>query len=164
METSGVPNDLMPDLNAITVLLCLPLATHGLYPLLRKLRISFPPVTRIALGFLLEAMAMGFAAGVQGYIYASPANPHLRLRGPRRDLFKPGHVRVCLHRGTSQHEGCAAGFLRPHRRSWLCARPRFNPDVQGPLLAGHVRVAGRRHVCRRHWGVCAPMAEAETRR
>ena len=61
METSGVPNDLMPDLNAITVLLCLPLATHGLYPLLRKLHISFPPVTRIALGFLLEAMAMSKA-------------------------------------------------------------------------------------------------------
>ena len=66
METGGVPNDLMPNLNAITVLLCLPLATHGLYPLLRRLRISFPPVSRIALGFLLEALAIGYAAGVQG--------------------------------------------------------------------------------------------------
>jgi POT family proton-dependent oligopeptide transporter len=114
METSGVPNDLMPDLNAITVLLCLPLATHGLYPMLRRLRISFPPATRIALGFLLEAMAMGFAAGVQHYIYTSapcydhprecPASPHGSL---------PNSVSVALQIPVYVFEGLGEIFSNP---------------------------------------------------
>ncbi|KAI8941467.1 hypothetical protein NX059_002686 [Plenodomus lindquistii] len=114
METSGVPNDLMPDLNAITVLLCLPLATHGLYPLLRKLRISFPPVTRIALGFLLEAMAMGFAAGVQGYIYASgPCYDHPRACPASPDGSLPNRVSVAMQIPIYVFEGLGEIFSNP---------------------------------------------------
>ncbi|KAJ4312541.1 peptide transporter ptr2 [Neodidymelliopsis sp. IMI 364377] len=114
METSGVPNDLMPDLNAITVLLCLPLATHGLYPLLRKLRISFPPVTRIALGFLLEAMAMGFAAGVQGYIYASgPCYDHPRACPASPDGTLPNRVSVAMQIPIYVFEGLGEIFSNP---------------------------------------------------
>ncbi|GAB7321934.1 hypothetical protein MBLNU13_g03002t2 [Cladosporium sp. NU13] len=114
METSGVPNDLMPDLNAITVLLCLPLATHGLYPLLRKLRISFPPVTRIAVGFLLEAIAIGFASGVQGYIYASgPCYDHPRACPASLDGSLPNRGSVAMQIPIYVFEGLGEIFSNP---------------------------------------------------
>jgi POT family proton-dependent oligopeptide transporter len=98
METSGVPNDLMPDLNAITVLLCLPLATHGLYPLLRKLRISFPPVTRIALG----------------YIYASgPCYDHPRACPASPDGSLPNRVSVAMQIPVYVFEGLGEIFSNP---------------------------------------------------
>lgn len=72
MDTHGVPNDLIPDANAIAVILLLPLVTHGLNPLLRHYRIEFGPISRISLGFMIEALAMGYAAIVQALIYAAP--------------------------------------------------------------------------------------------
>jgi POT family proton-dependent oligopeptide transporter len=85
-----------------------------LYPMLRRLRISFPPATRIALGFLLEAMAMGFAAGVQHYIYTSapcydhpracPASPHGSL---------PNSVSVALQIPVYVFEGLGEIFSNP---------------------------------------------------
>ena len=114
METGGVPNDLMPDLNAITVLLCLPLVTHGLHPLLRNLRIPFPPVTRIAFGFLLEVMAMVFAAGVQGYIYASgPCYSHPRACPASLDGRLPNRVSVAMQIPIYVFEGLGEIFSNP---------------------------------------------------
>jgi POT family proton-dependent oligopeptide transporter len=104
----------MPDLNAITVLLCLPLAMCGLYPLLRKLRISFSPVTRIALGFLLEATAMGFAAGVQGYIYASgPCYDHPRACPASPDGSLPNRVSVAMQIPIYVFEGLGEILSNP---------------------------------------------------
>lgn len=114
MQTGGVPNDLLPDLNAITVLLFLPVATHFLYPLLRKLRISFPPVTRIALGFLLEAMAMGYAAGVQGYIYKSgPCYSHPRACPASPNGSLPNNVSVAFQIPVYVLEGVSEIFSNP---------------------------------------------------
>ncbi|KUJ16756.1 oligopeptide transporter [Mollisia scopiformis] len=72
MQTHGIPNDVLPNVNSITVVILMPLITHILYPLLRRFRIKFPPITRMALGFAFEVPAMAFAAGVQGWIYDSP--------------------------------------------------------------------------------------------
>lgn len=72
MNTHGIPNDLIPDANAIAVILLLPLVTHGLNPLLRHYRVGFGPIARISLGFMIEALAMGYAAIVQALIYAAP--------------------------------------------------------------------------------------------
>ncbi|KAK5997486.1 putative peptide transporter ptr2 [Cladobotryum mycophilum] len=70
MNTSGVPNDMLPTFNSITVIIALPLVSHFLYPFLRRHGISTSPLRRIAFGFLLEACAMGYAAGIQGWIYS----------------------------------------------------------------------------------------------
>lgn len=42
------------------------------YPALRRVHISFLPITRIAWGFLLASLAMAYAAFVQKLIYSAP--------------------------------------------------------------------------------------------
>lgn len=69
METHGIPNDLLFNLNPITIIIFIPIVEKGLYPLLRKLKIPFRPITRIFFGFLLAAVAMVYAAIVQNAIY-----------------------------------------------------------------------------------------------
>lgn len=69
METHGIPNDLLFNLNPISIILFIPLMEKVIYPLLRKLKIPFKPITRITFGFLLVAGAMAYAAGVQKLIY-----------------------------------------------------------------------------------------------
>jgi POT family proton-dependent oligopeptide transporter len=70
METHGLPNDIFPNLNPIAVLVLLPIVQQWLYPTLRKAGIRFPPVNRMAVGFVIEAVAMAYCAGVQQIIYS----------------------------------------------------------------------------------------------
>ncbi|KAJ6160298.1 peptide transporter ptr2 [Penicillium chermesinum] len=72
MNTDGLPNDIFPTLNPIAVLILLPIVTNLLYPLLRKMRVEFPPVNRMAIGFLIEAIAIAYCAGIQQLIYTKP--------------------------------------------------------------------------------------------
>lgn len=69
MELHGLPNDLLFNLNPISIIIFIPLIEKGLYPFLRKRGIPFRPITRIAVGFFCIAGAMAYAAGIQKYIY-----------------------------------------------------------------------------------------------
>lgn len=69
METHGVPNDLLFNLNPISIILFIPIMEKGIYPLLRKMKIPFKPITRITFGFILAAAAMAYAAGIQKMVY-----------------------------------------------------------------------------------------------
>lgn len=71
METHGLPNDLLFNLNPISIILFIPIMEKGLYPLLRRLHIPFRPITRITFGFFLASAAMVYAAIVQHLIYSS---------------------------------------------------------------------------------------------
>ncbi|KAJ7747785.1 di/tri peptide transporter 2 [Mycena metata] len=72
MQTHGLPNDIMSFLNPVSVIILLPLAQEVLYPALRRAKITFSPINRMALGFLLEVFAQAYAAGVQHLVYAAP--------------------------------------------------------------------------------------------
>lgn len=69
METHGIPNDLLFNLNPITIIIFIPIVEKGLYPMLRRAKIPFRPITRITFGFLLAALAMVYAAICQNIIY-----------------------------------------------------------------------------------------------
>ena len=71
MQTVGVPNDMMYNANPITIIIFLPIIDRFAFPWLRRSGFSFNPVTRVAVGFLFEAAAMGFAAIVQKIIYTN---------------------------------------------------------------------------------------------
>lgn len=71
METHGIPNDLLFNLNSISIIISIPLMEKGVYPFLRKLKIPFKPITRITFGFFLAAVSMAYAAGVQKMIYGA---------------------------------------------------------------------------------------------
>ncbi|KAK5120443.1 hypothetical protein LTR85_006382 [Meristemomyces frigidus] len=72
MMTGGLPNDWFPTINPIAVLALLPVVSNGLYPLLRRLKIPFPPVNKMATGFVIEAIAIAYCAGIQRWIYSEP--------------------------------------------------------------------------------------------
>ena len=72
METHGIPNDIMYNINPLTVLILLPLLDRLVYPFLHRIGIPFYPITKITLGFVLCSCAMIYAALVQHIIYQSP--------------------------------------------------------------------------------------------
>lgn len=77
MELHGLPNDILPNINPITIILLIPLFDRIIYPFLRtRLHLAFTPVRRITLGFFVASSAMAYAAWLQSRIYA--AHPCLR--------------------------------------------------------------------------------------
>ncbi len=79
MQTHGIPNDIMQNINPITLIIFIPICDKLVYPGLRKIGIKFKPITRITWGFLLAAASMGYAAIVQKLVYnAGPCYDHPR--------------------------------------------------------------------------------------
>jgi proton-dependent oligopeptide transporter, POT family len=97
METYGIPNDILPEINAITVMICLPIIQKIVYPALRKAQIPFRPVSCITLRFCFEAMAMGYAAIVQYLVYNSgPCYDAPLACRASKDGTIPNRVRVFI--------------------------------------------------------------------
>lgn len=71
MQTGNVPNDIMQNINPLTLVLFIPIMDRFIYPGLRKMGIRFGPMLRITFGFIFAACAMAYAAGIQSHIYAS---------------------------------------------------------------------------------------------
>lgn len=69
MNTHGIPNDIMQNINPITIIVFIPIMDRLVYPTLRKYGISFKPITRIFFGFMFASIAMAYAAIVQHLIY-----------------------------------------------------------------------------------------------
>jgi POT family proton-dependent oligopeptide transporter len=68
MQTYGVPNDQLFNLNAIFVMILLPLWEKILSPYLRRF-FRLGPIFRIKIGFIFVTLAMGYTLGVQVWIY-----------------------------------------------------------------------------------------------
>lgn len=69
MQLNGVPNDLINNLNPLTLVIFIPLFDYFVYPALRKANIHFTPIKRIAAGFFLASASMISATVMQYYIY-----------------------------------------------------------------------------------------------
>ncbi|KAJ5376759.1 hypothetical protein N7509_013645 [Penicillium cosmopolitanum] len=69
MALHGVPNDVLNNLDPIILVICIPICDYFLYPALRRTGIRFTAIRKIFVGFVLGAMGMGWATGVQHYIY-----------------------------------------------------------------------------------------------
>ncbi|KAF2708985.1 PTR2-domain-containing protein [Pleomassaria siparia CBS 279.74] len=69
MLLHGVPNDVITNLNPISLVIFIPIVDNFLYPLLRNRGIRFTPIKRIAFGFVLASLAMVSATVIQYYIY-----------------------------------------------------------------------------------------------
>ncbi|KAF2132509.1 PTR2-domain-containing protein [Dothidotthia symphoricarpi CBS 119687] len=69
MAGHGIPNDLMQNFDAISIIVFLPIMDQLVFPMLRKARIPFPPINRIMLGFWIGSLAMVYAAVIQNNIY-----------------------------------------------------------------------------------------------
>ena len=77
MDLHGIPNDIMQNIDAITIVIFIPIFDRFLYPALRRMGIQFKPITRITWGLLLATIAMFYAVYVQKTIYsAAPCFDH----------------------------------------------------------------------------------------
>ncbi|KAI1843785.1 hypothetical protein JX265_001078 [Neoarthrinium moseri] len=53
MDTNGVPNDLLDNLNSVSIVLAVPIMNHLVYPLLRRYGIQWGAISRMTFGFAL---------------------------------------------------------------------------------------------------------------
>lgn len=56
LTTNGVPNDVITNVNAFSIILFSPILNHGLYPLLRRCNIRFGPIAQITFGLFLSSV------------------------------------------------------------------------------------------------------------
>ncbi|KAJ2716692.1 peptide transporter ptr2 [Coemansia spiralis] len=71
MNTGKVPNDIMQNIDAIFLIIMIPVFDKLIYPGLRRCGIVVGPVTRIFIGFVLMAVSMAYAAIIQHLVYKS---------------------------------------------------------------------------------------------
>lgn len=69
MVTYGIPNDMMKIAGAISGIFVAPIIQKGLYPFLTKKRVSFSPIARMTVGFVVLTLSMVYATVVQKLIY-----------------------------------------------------------------------------------------------
>lgn len=98
MEGHGIPNDLMQNFDPISIIVFIPLLESLVYPLMRRLKIPFRPITRIALGFVVASLAMVYAAIMQHLIYsAGPCYEHPGCAASEVDGTAHGnHVHIAI--------------------------------------------------------------------
>jgi POT family proton-dependent oligopeptide transporter len=69
MDTHGLPNDVLSNLDPFALIILIPICDMFVYPFLRKMGINFTPIKKITFGFFFGSAAMVWAAVVQHYIY-----------------------------------------------------------------------------------------------
>ncbi|KAF2754448.1 MFS peptide transporter-like protein Ptr2 [Pseudovirgaria hyperparasitica] len=69
MELHGVPNDILANIDPFALMILIPLWDLFLYPTMRKFKIKFTPIKKIAAGFFTGSAAMVWTAVLQHYIY-----------------------------------------------------------------------------------------------
>ncbi|CAG7854898.1 Probable peptide transporter ptr2 AltName: Full=Peptide permease ptr2 [Serendipita indica DSM 11827] len=78
MQLKGTPNDLIQNLNPVTLIVFIPIFDKIVYPTFRRWGWNFTPIKRIFVGFLTVGLAMVYAGALQHFIYAkSPCHDNL---------------------------------------------------------------------------------------
>jgi POT family proton-dependent oligopeptide transporter len=65
METHGLPNDMLLNLNPISVVIILPLIDKFMYPYMKKIGLPSTATVRMTVGFVFVSASMAVAAGLQ---------------------------------------------------------------------------------------------------
>jgi len=69
MNLHGAPNDIIQNLNPISIVIMIPIFDFVFYPALRKAGFHFTPIKRMACGFMCASAAMVAACVTQYYVY-----------------------------------------------------------------------------------------------
>ncbi|KAI8365558.1 POT family-domain-containing protein [Blakeslea trispora] len=69
MWTGAVPNDIMQNIDPLTLIIIIPIFDRIIYPTLRRWGFPMRPILRISLGFFCASIAMAYTAGIQQKIY-----------------------------------------------------------------------------------------------
>ena len=69
MSTHGLPNDIINNLDPLTLIILIPICDRLIYPALGRTSFRFTPIKRMTMGFFAGAVAMIWAAVLQHFIY-----------------------------------------------------------------------------------------------
>ncbi|KAK7046401.1 putative peptide transporter ptr2 [Favolaschia claudopus] len=69
MNTHGLPNDILSNLDPLALIILIPICDKIIYPAFNRWGWNFTPLKKVFAGFLTGAAAMAWAAAVQHYIY-----------------------------------------------------------------------------------------------
>ncbi|KAJ4311701.1 hypothetical protein N0V94_007821 [Neodidymelliopsis sp. IMI 364377] len=69
MELNGIPNDIVHNLNPITLIIFIPIFDKFFYPQLARMGINFTPLKKIQAGFICAMLSMVVATLIQHFIY-----------------------------------------------------------------------------------------------
>ncbi|KAI1638702.1 hypothetical protein F4809DRAFT_649153 [Biscogniauxia mediterranea] len=69
MDTNGLPNDLLDNLNSVSIVVMVPIMNHIVYPFLRKKGIKWGAISRMTFGFALGTVGSVGYAVLQYYVY-----------------------------------------------------------------------------------------------
>lgn len=69
MELGGVPNDIVHNLNPLSLLIFIPMFDKFIYPAIAKTGFKFTPIKKITCGFACGTISMVIAALIQHFIY-----------------------------------------------------------------------------------------------
>ena len=137
MNSHGVPNDLLPTINSVAVVLFLPFLQHVVNPFLRRIKLPFPPVNKMAVGFVVEALAMAYVAIVQKLIYdRGPCYSHPR-HCPAADNGRiPNNIHILIQIPVYILEGVGEAFSNPaaYEYAYTQAPMTMKTVVQASLL------------------------------
>lgn len=86
-----MPNDVINNLNPLSLIIFIPIFDRLVYPGLRRMGFNFTPIKRIACGFLVAGTGMIVATVTQYYIYkhgpcGKNANYCLEKEGKHTDI------------------------------------------------------------------------------
>jgi len=69
LTTRGVPNDVISNFNPLSIILVNPILNYGLYPFLRKRKIHYGPVARMATGLMISTLGGAAYTILNVYLY-----------------------------------------------------------------------------------------------
>jgi POT family proton-dependent oligopeptide transporter len=97
MDTHGIPNDIMQNIDPIAIIIFIPIMNRWVYPFLRNIGLEVKPITRIFCGFMFAALAMAYAAIVQHLIYqAGPCYDQPLACPASQDGLIPNNIHVAI--------------------------------------------------------------------
>ncbi|KAK5996173.1 putative peptide transporter ptr2 [Cladobotryum mycophilum] len=97
MVTYGIPNDMMKIAGAISGIIVAPIIQKGLYPYLTRKHISFEPISRMTVGFIVLTLSMVYTTVVQKLIYQTgPCYDAPLACSAAHDRTVPNHISVFL--------------------------------------------------------------------
>lgn len=163
MQTGDVPNDILQNINPLTLIIAIPIFDSVIYPGFRRLRMPLKPVMRMTLGFIFASGAMAYCAGVQSYVYSQPPyfdNPAGRKNDVSVALVIPAYVLIGISEIFASITGLEYAYKKApaKMKSLVMALFLFTNCLASVLAFALVSVAVDPKLTYLYTGVAAAMA------
>ena len=149
MRTDGFPNDVLNNINPLTLIVFIPLVDKFLYPGLRKIGFKMRPITRITIGFWIGAVAMAYCAIIQHLLYQAGPYYDKIDEGQKNDFSIfwqiPAYVLIGFSEIFASITGLEYAYLKAPSSMKSIGMPEFQVELNNSVeyCSFHICVGGR---------------------